>query len=217
MSSFFSQEKGWVRCVNKVVDCICLNFIFLITCIPIFTIGTAFTALYYTVQKTIKNDRGYIGAEYWNAFKTNFKQSTLLWLVLLLISAIMAVDIWILYSVHQTGASLGKAYIFFVVLLAIEVLWMGYVFPYIARFQNTTKEILRNVTVMAILNLPKTILSFINLAIGAVVVYFAPVALFVVPIICACVQNSILEKIFRKYMSEEDRALEDEKNQNYNH
>ena len=42
----------------KLVDLLWLSIIFFVTCIPVFTIGPALTALYYTVVKFIRRERG---------------------------------------------------------------------------------------------------------------------------------------------------------------
>lgn len=112
-------------------------------CIPIVTAGAATTALYYTVNKVIRNNRSYIGREFWHAFKTNFRQSTIVWLILLLLYAIMGFDCYVMYQYAKAGVALGKIYIVFAVLMMFATMWAIYLFPYIARFENQTKMILK--------------------------------------------------------------------------
>ena len=86
------------------------------------TAGAATTALYYTVNKVIRNNRSYIGREFWHAFKTNFRQSTIVWLILLLLYAIMGFDCYVMYQYAKAGVALGKIYIVFAVLMMFAYL-----------------------------------------------------------------------------------------------
>ena len=100
-------------------------------------------------------------------------------------------------------------------MLILEVIWCIYLFPYMARFINTNKIIMKNAAFMAILNLPRTLLLGLLLLVFGLIVYIFPIAIFIVPALYTWVSNRILEKIFRKYMSEEDKAAEDEMNREY--
>ena len=215
MDRFFNMDNGFFRALTKGVDCVWLSLLFLVTSIPVFTIGASMTALYYAVQKSLKNDRGYVGGEYFHAFKTNFKQSTLVWLLVLVVGIILSVDVQFFRALDEVGQALGKAYLFFGALLVLLVVWVAYLFPYIARFENSTKAIMKNAAYMAILNLPRTLLLIVCMAVAALLVYIIPVTIFIVPALFTLVQNLIMEKIFRKYMSEEDRAAEDELNREF--
>lgn len=215
MNRLFNMDNGVFRVLAKIIDCIYLSLIFLITCIPIFTIGASLTALYYTVQKVLRNDRGYVSSEYWHAFKTNFKQGTIIWLIVMVIGLILFGDLKITQAMDETGSPLGKMYMFFGVLLVLEVIWCSYLFPYLARFENTTKIIMKNAAYIAILNLPKTLLLALLMLVFGLVVYIMPITILIVPAVLMWLENLILEKIFRKYMSEEDKAAEDEMNREY--
>ncbi len=215
MNRIFNLDNGFFRALSKFVDCIYLSLLFIISCIPLFTIGAALTALYYTVQKVLRNDRGYVGSEYWHAFKTNFKQATIIWLIVAVVGIIMSLDIQILDAMDEAGHAIGKTSIFFRVMMILEVVWCIYLFPYMARFINTNKIIMKNAAFIAILNLPRTILLGLLLLVFGLIVYIFPIAIFIVPALYTWVSNRILEKIFRKYMSEEDKAAEDEMNREY--
>lgn len=215
MNRIFNMDNGVFRVLSKIIDCIYLSLIFLITCIPIFTIGASMTALYYTVQKVLKNDRGYVGGEYWHAFKTNFKQGTIIWLIVLAVGLVLFGDYKIMQAAAEAGNTIGKFYMFFGVMLALEVLWCIYLFPYLSRFENKTKVIMKNAGLIAILNLPRTLLIALMTLVAGLIVYLMPIMIFIVPALYTWMLNLILEKVFRKYMSEEDRALEDEMNREY--
>ena len=76
MAGFFNTENKLWSAVNSAVDAILLNIMWLISCVPVITIGAATTAYYYTTHKVIRNQRSGIWKEYWSSFKGNFKQAT---------------------------------------------------------------------------------------------------------------------------------------------
>ena len=78
-----------VRALNKICDMVCLNVLWLICCIPIITIGASTTALYTIMLKMVKNEEGYIFRGFFKAFKSNFKQSTIIWIILLLLGFLL--------------------------------------------------------------------------------------------------------------------------------
>lgn len=215
MNRIFDMNNGFFRGLSKLVDCIYLSVLFVFSSIPIFTIGASLTALYYTIQKTIKNDRGYVGKEYWAAWRSNFKQSTLIWLINLLMLIVLYGDIQILKVLEEGGNPLGKAYVLFGVMLVLLLLWISYLYPYIARFENTTKAILKNAAYMAILNLPRTLLIGLLMLVFGLAIYLVPITILIVPAVYTWLKNYNLEKVFRKYMSEEDIAAEEELNREY--
>ena len=115
----------------------------------------------------------------------------------------------------KAGVALGKIYIVFAVLMMFATMWAIYLFPYIARFENQTKMILKNAALIALGNLWKTLLLFVLLLAAAFAVYIFPPAVFIIPCVYMLLANFILEKIFQKYMSPEDLEAEKERNMEY--
>lgn len=94
----FNIDNKFFRALNKLVDMVILSFCWIISCIPVFTIGAASTALYDTSRRVIHHDEGYVWRGYWHAFKVNFKQATKAWLVQLIILIVLLEDIYITWS-----------------------------------------------------------------------------------------------------------------------
>lgn len=211
----FDANGGFVQGLGKMIDTIFLSILFLISCLPIFTIGTATTALYYTVNKVIKNDRGHVFREYVSAFKNNFKQTTPVWFLVMLLFGILGIDIYILHVFGQNGSQLGNLTIFFLVMGVVFFVWVLYLFAYMARFENTRKESMKNAAIIAVTNLPWSALLFIMTVVAALLMYGWTISIIFMPGVFTIMENCILEKIFWKYMSEEDRAAELERNREF--
>lgn len=215
MGELFNLDNKFFQGINKIVDCICLSFLWVLLCIPVVTAGAATTALYYTVNKVIRNNRSYIWKEFWHAFRTNFKQSTLVWLIVIFIYAIMGIDCYIMFQYAKAGVSYGSLYIVFAVLMLIVTMWANYLFPYMARFENTLKAVLKNCVIMALLNLGKSVVLLVLFLAALVVTYVFFPAIMILPAVYMLLANFILEKVFVKYMTPEDIEAEKERNEEF--
>lgn len=215
MDNVFNLDNKFFQSLGKLIDMICLSALWLLLCIPVVTAGAATTAMYYTVNKVIRHNRGYLAKDFFGAFKSNFKQSTIVWLIILLLYALMGVDCYIMYQFAQAGEKYGSFYVVFIVLIALVTMWAMYLFPYMARFANKTKNVLKNGLLIALANLLKTLAMFVILVAVVLAVFVWPIAIVLVPSCFTLVQNLFMEKIFRKYMTPEDIEAEDERNREY--
>ena len=77
----FNWDNIVFQILGKLVDCVWVSILWVICCIPVFTIGASTTALYYTVHKSIRGDRGYTTRTFFGAFRDNFKAATLPYLI----------------------------------------------------------------------------------------------------------------------------------------
>ena len=64
--------------MSRIFDMMCLNVLWLVCSLPIFTIGASTTAMYTVMLKVVKNEEGYIVKGFFKAFKENFKKSTII-------------------------------------------------------------------------------------------------------------------------------------------
>ncbi len=156
MGKLFNLDSPVFSFLNKAADLIWLNILTFICCIPVFTIGASMTALNYVVLKMVRNEEGYITRSYFKSFKQNFKQATVIWLIVLAVIMILAGDFYILrYALLEFPTWIKVALLAVVVLFLISVM---HLFPALAKFDNTIKNTFKNSFLMGILSLPKTIL-----------------------------------------------------------
>lgn len=208
MRGFLSHDGVITRGINKLVDMVMLAILWLVSCIPLITVGAASTALYYTVQKVIKYDCGKIGAEYWRSFRMNFKQATVVWLILLVIYYLFGVSLYSTWLLCSAGLT-DKWTILMTAIPAILVtMWAVYLFPSIARFHNKTKTIMINCLTIAVMHLGASLLLFLLVAAAIVAVVTVPASVILVPVAYMYFSGFILEGVFRRYMSQEELEME---------
>lgn len=152
--------------LNKVADLIILNLLTLVCCIPVITVGAAMTGLNYVCLKMARNEEGYIVRGFFKSFKENFKQATIIWLIILLVIGVLAGDVFIMSYSNVAFPTWIRVALLAVGVIVIVALM--HVFPVLARFDNTIKNTFRNSLYMGILTLPKTILMVICWALPVV-------------------------------------------------
>ena len=137
--------------LEKFGDLFIINILFIITSIPIFTIGAATTAMYAFTTKLVKDQEGPVWKSYWSAFKKNFKPATKVWLVILVILAAMYVEYVLSFSMG------GLGYALILGLMALEAVFLSFtlpmLFPMVARYENTTGNYIKNSFLICIANL----------------------------------------------------------------
>lgn len=156
MGSFFNMDSPVMRFLSRLCDLMILNILCLICCIPIVTIGASITALYSVTLKMVKGEDSYIAKGFFKGFRQNFKISTIIWLILLVIGALLAFDF---RATNMLPAAFQNVFRVLVgAFITFYILLFSYIFPYIARFENGIKDTIKNSVLISILNLPRTIL-----------------------------------------------------------
>jgi uncharacterized membrane protein YesL len=122
-----------------------------------------------------------VWTEFWGGFKKNFKQSTLVWMLFLLIAFVFLMDAWIMQGFAKEGFWFGNFYVIFVILLALEAIYAVWVMIYISRFEDKTRTILKNCGILFFRHFSVTIIILLILGLGSFFIWFLPVFLFGVP------------------------------------
>ena len=182
---FFSYESKFSQLLLKLCYACYLNLLWFLCSIPIFTIGASTTALYYASLKIVRDEDSHVGALFFRSFRENFKQATVLWLILLGLGLFLGADGYIVYHLRQS--SLGPAGVLWTLVLAVliaaavvYVIVLLYVFPLLASVSNTNPAMLKNAFLIGTHYLFATILVFaVHFAMFFVVVaWFTPLIVF---------------------------------------
>lgn len=167
MGGIFDIDSPVMNVLNKVMNLIVLNFCFVISCIPVITAGAAAAALYSVNLKMARNEESYVFSSYFRAFRDNFRQSTLCWLLLMCAGGIIGADFWVIGSI--TGGIQRVFQVTTIIFLVIYCVLLLYIFPYIARFQDTVRTSIKNAFLIGCVNLGYTITILLITAAGMAV------------------------------------------------
>lgn len=195
--------------LSRLGDMFILNVIYLASCVPIITIGAATTALYYNTLKMAENRESYVWKEYWKSFRENFRQATILWMMLLTVILVLGADAVLIGGM---GRALGSVIALLVIVIGIFLIMTGvYLFPVLARFDNTVKNTVKNAMIMSIRHLPSTIVIVVlhglplMLSLVSIQVFIRGVfvvLLFTVSIL-AYFQSKLFSRVFSNYYPKE--------------
>ncbi len=214
----FSYDSGFMRVLNKITDIVILNVLTFICCIPIITIGASLTAAHYTALKMHRDTDNYVFRNFFRSFKTNFLQSTGIWLMWLVFVG-MSIFAMLLYG-DSTFHSVLKGIILAVLLMvAIATMW---IWPLQSKFINPIRRTIKNSMLLGSKYIFRSLLMLIICGAVAVGWFFIGFNLFwiilffglSVPIyLCAMIYNKVFlgleEKILESQKSEEDEYDED--------
>lgn len=195
-----------MQALGKMADLMWLNLLTLICCIPIVTAGAALTAMNYMALKIVRNEECYITRGFFKSFRQNFKQATLIWLLIVFVVAVLVGDFVIM---RYSGLSFPK--FLQIVIIAIGILFafmVTFVFPVLAKFDNTVRRTIKNAFLMSIMQFPKTILMIILYVIPPVVFVYFPQAIPVVFLFGLSLPAWLSAKLYNKFFQKlEDQIL----------
>lgn len=208
MGQMFSPDSPTVRFLTRFSELIALNLLWLICCIPIFTIGPSTTAMYYVIRKLVNREEPAVIKTFFTSFKSNFKHSLLVFLVML-VPLTVALDYLILMMVGVLSESaIFKILCWFAIIFVACA--HSYVYPLMAHFENTVFGTVRSAFILptgnpilaviaTLLNLLPLIAFFVN------VVLFYYVSFFWLAIggaVVAWLNTKMLERQFLRYAPE---------------
>ncbi|MBQ8826047.1 MAG: DUF624 domain-containing protein [Oscillospiraceae bacterium] len=174
----FSAENPVFAFISRIGDMFLLSFFWIITSLPIFTIGASTTAAYDCAFKILRARDTNVFKDYFRSFKNNFKQATALFMIMLPIGIVIAVDLY--YWAQKAEGDM--AFIMNAVSIGIAVMYLMtllYVFPVQSIFENPVKKTLSTAFFMSIQNLPTSLLLVVITVAMSYVCYMVPIVAYI--------------------------------------
>lgn len=184
------QEHIIIRILTRIFDLIILNILWLLTSIPVVTLGAATAALYSVLLSAAEKKEGYIVRDYWKAFRRNFKQSTIVWLFLLFLGACLWFDLTLIGVVPGLFRQIGT-----VVLGAVLIFYFMeciFVFPLIAKFENSTGNMIKNALLIPVSRLPYALMILFMTGAAIIVTFLNQRTIMIGAVIWSAIGVSVL-------------------------
>lgn len=172
MENFFDPDSWIMSRLSDLGDLIIANILWMITSLPVITLGAS-TAALYSVMRTPGQHRysASVFKNYFHAFRKNLKQGTVTLLLLFLPAAVIMVNLFLLL-----GGMLDDSVVRYVICAVPVIIFIfawGYIFPLMACFENSVRKTITNALVLSIAHLPTTLLvTVMNLLPVAVFLFF---------------------------------------------
>ena len=196
---FFSVESPLYKFMQSLWDILKLNFMWIIFCIPIVTIGGSTIAAFSVLLRMSEDQEGNVIKDFWKAFKENWKQGILIGLLPPICFEAVFLDFQLYNAVEKGGLGIlivgcFSAYIFIFCLI--------YVFPLLARYDNTVINSIKNSFRIGMKFFGRTFLLLAIIAVEVLIIFWNPTTKFVGALIGpACIMytiSGVAMHIFRK-------------------
>ncbi|MDO5399662.1 MAG: DUF624 domain-containing protein [Eubacteriales bacterium] len=154
MVNFIDNDSPLGRFVQRLLELIGLNLVWVLCCLPVVTAGAATTALHFGLRPQPDAEEGAL-SRFFRSFRREFKTATALWLVLLVAAVFLLICFRI---VSFWGGWLRTAGIMFFCVPAL--LWLmtaAYAFPLLARFEIPAWKLAENALLLALAHFPRTL------------------------------------------------------------
>lgn len=172
MKKLFNLDGRFVKTLETIINLILINALFIIFSLPIFTIGASLTAMYTLSLRIVRKEHQFVWKSFIQAFKSNFKQSTIIWLAFLISGLIVYANIsFIRYvsGIWYIILFLGLLLFSFLFLLLFTT-----IFPILSRFDNTIIKTIENSLRIFLINPFKSILLLLITYIPIMVLFISP-------------------------------------------
>lgn len=202
MKDWFSPEGPVFSVLDKLGHMVLISILWFLGCLPIVTIATSTTALYYAVIKSIRRGRGDAVKEFWQSYRDNLKRGILITATALVLGVVLYLNTRLCAGAE--GGFWGIVQMVNYLLMIVLICIMVYVCPVMSRFDMKVRDVWKLSFVMAVRFLPYTVL----IAVGTAVViylqfYVLPMpTLLILPSAWCFVTTFLVEKALRKFMPE---------------
>ncbi len=207
----FNPDSPLMSFLTRLADLVILNLLWLVCCVPVVTIGASTTAMYHVLRHLQDGGVTSITRDFFQSFKSDFKQATLVYLVLLIPTVAVVMNAWILSGQSSDVVPVYVRAVWMVSVLLLTFV-VSFVYPVMAYFDDTVWKTLRTAAVLAVAKLPRTILiSILNLL--PIIVMFVSFAFFLQSSIfwlliggslTGYLNMLILKPVFKKLIPESD-------------
>jgi len=215
MGNLFNVEGPFITFLTKVCDLILLSTLWLLTCIPVITIGPANTALYYATVKVIRRERGYLFREYFRSFRLNFKKAAIIGVITGILYITLGFDVYITWASKATSGNITSIFMgTYIAVLVFLTFFSLYVYPVLSRFDVTFKQLYKISFYLSIKHILRTLGLLAIWVLAAIAVVFNYMFIFIVPAGACLVSSLLMEPVLKKYTPKsentDDESAKDE-------
>ncbi len=204
----FKGTSGFSRFMNMLADILLCGILWVVCSLPLLTCGTATTAAYYAMAKSVRHKEGYVAKEFFRSFKANIKQMLLMTVFFWVITIVLAAEIVMCW---MNEGPLTNA--FFVIEIGLALLLFGHavwVCPLVSRFNKKNWELIKMAAIVMFKYLYITIAVLVLFAASVVgIIMTRGFGIWFIPGICMFVSSLPIEWALRKMMPPVDPDSEE--------
>lgn len=213
MGNFFRLDGPFYKFGNILYYLIVTNLLWIIFSLPLFTIGASTTALFYVMGKVVRDEDISTFKDYWKSFKMNFKQATVVWVILAVVFLLIQFN---LRNMNLMGNMAVYFRPFQIAVLLEMVIITVYIFPLLSRYNLKTKDLFK----LSFFLGNRHIFSTISCLAGLLVIFYlftstklTGVFVLIFVSLYALMSYYIIYRVFKKHMHQEQELEEKERDE----
>ena len=194
--SLFDYDGIFMRVCNFISNSFLITILWIITSLPILTIGASTTAAYEVSFNFIRKNEGSMISQYFRSFKRNMKQTIPTGIIILFL-----ILNGIFFSLNPgLSNQMGTVFSTIYLVLMVELILIGiYVFPLLSKLKCDGLELLKVAFIMSHTNLLSSIMCLgLLISIVIVIVCWPPLVLMGVGLYCLS-SSFYINRLFNKY------------------
>ena len=206
MNNLNQRENPMLYWFSKIGDLCALSAVWILLCLPVLTIIPACISLFDSVAHCIHGTEEGPVRRFFRTLKSELLRGIGLSAVCLIVGYGLFCGYNILYQMSKENPALAGYALVYLFSLLIPISVLVWLVPVESRFAHSFLGLFRASAVYAICHLPTTLILLAILAIAILLVLMIPILALLVPAIAATVQCWLIERVFAKYIPQEDKA-----------
>ena len=151
----FSPDSKFTAVCVRLVELTKINLLWLLCSLPVFTVGASTCAMLACLS-AMKQEEDCGGKAFFRFFRLHFGKATVLWLLVVFLGAMLALDYWILAPLEFPGKMAAIVVVCFCAFGLILV--SGLIFPLLVRYRLSIADTVINAVLLSVAHLPKMLL-----------------------------------------------------------
>ncbi len=174
MKEFFNPENKMWNSIGKLADTTVLSFLWVLTSLPIITMGASTAAFFDFSFKMVRDHEGMVFSAYFKGLKKHFFKGTLINLVSLAFYIFIFWDFRLALAYYRSGGgflALTLAICLFAIACVFTV-YIFYVYGLLAVFDKDLKKLAEDGLAMTFANPASSLLIFLTCVICFILIYY---------------------------------------------
>ena len=212
LDALFNPENKFWMFVAKVADLFFLQFLWLICCIPVITVGAATAAFWKSMVLLAKDQEGKVTGDFFRAFRVSFRTATQVWLTQLAAMSFVCLDARACLRMTKSG-QYPQIMMFVLGILAVlaaaAVIVSFWLYPLSGVYTHFGwKIVLGNSAFLTLRHFPHTLSCTLLLMASFVVCYYFPKVWVLLPVLVCYLCAKVAVWVFSHYPNPSDEMEE---------
>ncbi len=208
----FRPDSPLVTFLTHAFNFVMVNLLFMLCCLPVVTIGAAWSALYPVIANLVDDSSSSLGV-FFETFREKFKTATKLWLPCMILYGLVITEVLFISNTYGSEAALPSGGIIQILLIVLCLLLFAvlcYAFPLIGMNDFTVKQAMSYSFYLAASNPVETlVMTVLNILPAALFFLYPHLAAQLLPVWALFAYSSVtwidcklIKKILKKHTSE---------------